>query len=417
ASYGLSGNQEIGLYRSLASYALNNYYYADGIAPGLAPERLANPDLTWETTRQFDIGMEIGLFKDRIQLTADYYNKQTTDLLLEVPVPYTSGFATTFQNIGSVENKGLELSLYTVNVTKGKFLWTSNINISFNENKVLSLGDANEFTVTGIGENRNDYIVRVGEPIGSMYGFIWDGIYNYDDFVEFEGLSNAEAAGLMEDFDRTTDTFTPKEGVVTRAGVTRFRPDVIKFKDINGDGVVDTDDRTIIGNPWPKHFGGFSNNFTYGGFDLSVFMTWSYGNDIYNNNLVRGQATAIPFFNKFGFIRDRWTPENPDTDVISIWGGGDGGTSDINSTLYIEDGSYLRVSNITFGYTVPRNKINKIGLKGLRIYVAGDNLHVWTNYTGYDPDVSVGNNQLTPGLDFDSYPRMRTYRVGAHIDF
>ncbi|WNJ20068.1 TonB-dependent receptor [Pontibacter sp. G13] len=417
ASYGLSGNQEIGLYRSLASYNLNNAYYAGSIQPGLAPERLANPDLTWETTTQLDVGLELGLFKDRVQFTFDYYNKQTTDLLLEVPVPFTSGFSTTFENLGAVENKGLEFSLYTVNISQKEFLWTSNFNISFNQNKVLDLGDAEEFTVTAIGENRNDYIVRVGESIGAMYGFVADGIYNYDDFEEFNELSNEEAALLMDGFDRASETFTPKEGVPLRAGISRFRPGVIKFKDLNGDGVIDTDDRTIIGNAMPKHFGGFSNNFSYKGFELSVFMNWSYGNDIYNNNRVRGMATAIPFFNKLGFIRDRWTPENPDTDIISIWGTGDGGADDINNTFYIEDGSYLRLSNITFAYNLPKNFLTRIGVKGCRLYVAGDNLHVWTNYTGYDPDVSVGNNQLTPGLDFDSYPRMRTYRMGASIQF
>ncbi|MEM8525528.1 MAG: TonB-dependent receptor [Bacteroidota bacterium] len=419
ASYGISGNHEIGLYRSLASYNLANYV-ADGARdPGLSINRLSNPDLTWETTAQLDVGFEFGLFKDRIYFNFDYYKKNTTDLLLEVPIPYTSGFNFAFKNIGEVENRGVELSLSTVNMKKGGFQWRTDFNISFNRNQVISLGpEAEEFTVSSIGAHRNDYIVRVGESLGSIYGFTWDGIYNYDDFVEFDGLDQVQREAIMADFDRGQDEwFTLKDGVPTKAGTSKYRPGMIRFSDLNGDGVIDVEDRSIIGNTQPDHFGGITNNFSYKGVDLSVFMTWSYGNDVYNNNVRRGTATAIPFFNKYGVIRDRWTPENPDTDMWSIWGGADGGSGDDTHSFFVEDGSYLRLSNVTLGYTFSKAKLKKARINSLRVYAAADNLHVWTKYTGFDPDVSVGRNQLTPGLDWDAYPRMRTVRAGLNIGF
>ncbi|MEM6321260.1 MAG: TonB-dependent receptor, partial [Bacteroidota bacterium] len=418
ASYGQSGNQEIGLYRSLASYVLANYITDDTRQPGLGPDRLANPDLTWETTSQLDVGLELGLFKDRVFLNLDYYNKQTEDLLLEVPVPFTSGFTFAFKNLGKVENKGWEFSLNTQNIVRNGFNWSTSFNISFNRNKILDLGDAESFTVSSIGEHRNDYIIQVGQPLGSFYGFEVDGLYNYEDFKEFEGLSVEESAAIMEDFSRNDEEwFTLNDGVQTRAGVSKYRPGVIKFKDLNGDGVVDANDRTILGNSQPDYFGGLTNNFSYKGFDLSVFTSFSVGNEVYNNNKARGYSTAIPFFNKFGPVRDRWTPTNPDTEIWSIWGTGDGGSGDDSNSFFIEDGSFLRLANITFGYTIPKVRLEKLGMSTLRVYASVDNLYVWTNYTGFDPDVSVGFNQLTPGLDFDSYPRMRTYRVGVNVGF
>ncbi|MEM6963284.1 MAG: TonB-dependent receptor, partial [Bacteroidota bacterium] len=289
-------------------------------------------------------------------------------------------------------------------------------NISFNQNEVLDLGDANEFIVSSIGEHNNDYIVRVGESLGSYYGFVFDGIFSYDDFVEFEGLSQAESEAVMAEFNRNQDVwFTPKEGIPLQIGAARFRPGMVKLKDVNGDGIVDPDDRTILGSAQPVHYGSVTNNFSYGPIDLSVFLTWSYGNEVYNNNLKRGMATAIPFFNKYGMVRDRWTPQNPNTDVWAIWGEGDSGIGDNLQSYYIEDGSFLRVANITLGYKFPKALLRKVNINSARIYAGIDNLHVFTNYRGFDPDVSVGFNQLTPGLDWDAYPKMRTYRVGINI--
>ncbi len=418
ASYGQSGNEQIPTDQSVSSYGFSTYGFSSGATSGVALLRLDNPDLTWETTTQLDVGFELGLFNDRIYVNFDYYKKNTEDLLLAVPVPFTTGFSTSFQNLGEVENRGVELSLSTQNIARKKFRWSTDFNISFNRNTVLDLGDAEEFLVSSIGEHRNDYIVRVGESLGSYYGFVFDGIYSYDDFVEFEGLSNDEAAAIMSEFDRNQETwFTPKEGIPAKSGVTKFRPGMVKMKDINGDGIVDASDRTILGSAQPDHYGSLTNNFEFGPLDLSVFLTWSYGNEVYHNNLKRGMATAIPFFNKYGMIRDRWTPENPDTDVWTIWGAADSGIGDDLQSYYIEDGSFLRVANVTLGYQIPSLQLRRAGISSARLYGGIDNLHVFTNYRGFDPDVSVGTNQLTPGLDWDAYPRMRTFRVGLNVGF
>jgi len=364
----------------------------------------------------------------RVSIEADYYNKDTRDLLLQRPLPTTSGFTTALQNVGAMTNKGFELSINTVNVETEDFSWTSNFNISFNENEVTDLGGADEFFVRAIGDNQidNDYVVRVGEPLGSIYGIVVDGVYNYADFPAFDGLSDAEAAVKMRQdaadqgipyFDLV---YTLRDGVVTSSGVANidsYRPGMPKYADQNGDGNVDTDDRTIIGKAVPKHFGGFTNNIRYKNFDLSILAQWSYGNDVYNKNRARGESTAIPFFNKYSTIADRWTPENPNTSVAGIWGFGDNRIGSDALSIHVEDGSYLRISNITLGYNAPKDFISKFGMNTFRLYAAVDNAFLFTNYTGFDPDVSVGNNQLTPGLDVDSYPRARVFRLGLNIGF
>tara|TARA_R110002126_G_scaffold291634_1_gene454641 strand:+ start:521 stop:3820 length:3300 start_codon:yes stop_codon:yes gene_type:complete len=441
ASYGETGNTAIGSYISLpktetASYILNG----NDLNIGVAVQNLVVDGLTWETTAQFDAGFSISLFKDRISLDADYYSKETTNLLLNKPIPATTGFDVAFTNVGTLVNKGYEFVLNTINIDRDDFTWKSSFNISFNENEVKDLGGAKEFFTRAIGDNQIplDYVIRVGEPVGNVFGLQNDGLYQFADFVEFDGLSEADAAIKMRQDALTLGVplyllnYTLKDGVVVSSGrtdITTYRPGLPKLKDQltvdtdndgipdSGDGIINSDDRTIIGRTVPKHFGGFNNNFTYKNFDLSILTTWSYGNDVYNKNRVRGIGQNIPFFNKYGEIRDRWTPENTNTTVPSILGYGDAGVSGNAYSEYVEDGSFLRLSNITLGYTLPRKVAKSIGVTSVRIYGAADNIYVWTNYTGYDPDVNVGNNQLTPGLDSDSYPRARTFRLGINVGF
>jgi len=429
ASYGVTGNTQIGSYRSfaqanVASAILNG----SQVVTGAAIEQLANENLTWETTDAIDVGLSLGLLNNRISAEIDYYEKETTDLLLEVPLPSTSGFKTVFKNLGAMSNKGWEFSVNTINVDSENFSWDTNFNISFNKNEVLDLGGAEEFFVRAIGDNQiqNDYVVRVGKSLGSVIGLEREGLYEFSDFVEFEGLTDIQAAQKVKDDAAAANipfydvVYTLKDGVVTSAGQpdpTKYRPGLPKLVDQNGDGVVNTDDRTIIGNTLPKHFGGFTNNFKYKNLDLSILTQWSYGNDVYNKNLARGLNTEIPFFNKYGTIADRWSPDNTNGEVPSIWGYGDAGISGNAYSDYIEDGSYLRLSNITIGYTFPQDMTTQFGVKTFRIYGAVDNAFIWTNYSGFDPDVSVGNNQLTSGLDSDAYPRARTIRLGLSIGF
>ena len=431
-SYGQSGNTEIPAFKSIAQAGISSYVFGgSSLSAGSSIIQLANEDLTWESTREIDYGLSLGLFNNRITLEADYYDKETSNLLLEVPLPATSGYQTAFKNLGLVSNKGYEFALNANMIEDSDFNWNMNFNISFNENKVLDLGDADEFFVTAIGDNQtnNDYVVRVGESLGSIYGLAYDGVYNYQDFVEFDGMSideanaklvaDAAAVGDGTEMWWTLNQYTLKEGVPVNALVTNgtYRPGMTKFKDINGDGVINDDDRHIIGNTLPKHFGGMTQNFNYKNFDLSVQTSWSYGNDVYNKTLKKGAQTAVPWRNKFSIVDDRWSPENPNGTFTAFSAGNSGDVNSAAYDLYLEDGSYFRIGNITMGYTFPKEVMKKIGIKHLRLYVSLDNVHIWTKYSGWDPDVSVGNNQLTPGLDVDSYPRSRTFRTGIVARF
>tara|TARA_R110002049_G_scaffold45604_2_gene132911 strand:- start:8597 stop:11863 length:3267 start_codon:yes stop_codon:yes gene_type:complete len=428
ASYGETGNNEIGAYQSLARAGLSGYIF-DGSTQvaGASINRLPNEELTWETTVQTDIGLSLGLFDNRINIEADYYDKETRDLLLEVPIPSTSGFTTAFKNLGVVSNKGFEFAINAAIIQNKNFEWNANFNISFNRNEVLDLGGANEFFVTAIGDNQiqNDYIVRVGESLGSIYGLQDDGVYTFSDFVEFDGLTDAEAAELLyanaDGVDNwySVNIYTLKDGIVENSLVApgTYRPGMTKFKDTNGDGVINDEDRHIIGNTQPKHFGGFNNNFSYKNFDLSIQTAWVYGNDIYNKNIKKATNTANPWGNKLAIVNERWSPENPNNTLTSFNTGASGNFSSAAYTRYIEDGSFFRLANITLGYEVSKELAEKIGISGLRLYGAVDNVYVWTKYSGWDPDVSVGRNQLTPGLDVDSYPRARTFRLGVNVKF
>ena len=450
ASVGQSGNDKIGVFQSLLAYNSTRFFDFRGSTVGINAAsvrngsrnngfflaRVSNPELTWETTTQYDIGGELGLFKNRLNIAIDWFQKDTEDLLLQRPTASQSGFDFILENVGKVRNKGIEFSFSSVNIDTGNFKWTSDFNISFIENEVISLGGVQEqFTVTSSVARTvsNEFIVKEGSPIGSMYGFTSDGVYQFSDFVEFDGLSNEEAIAL---YSRNTDGslklfggdanvngFTLKDGVPRVGTSNANRPGQQKLRDISGpdgvpDGIVNENDLTIIGDPNPDHFGGITNNFSYKAWDLSVSLNWKYGNDIYNKNQFIG-FSPNQFSNKYGVVRDRWSVNNQNTTVHSLRGRiFEEGFATVSD--YIEDGSYLRLQNISLGYNLPSKTATKIGLNKLRIYGAADNVHIWTNYSGYDPDVSVSggtNAGLTNGVDFDAYPRSITVRVGLKATF
>jgi len=451
ASVGQSGNDKIGVFQSTLSFNSERQYQFRGNRDDLNAaavrngsrdnafflNRVSNPNLTWETTTQYDIGGELGLFKNRINIGVDVFQKETRDLLLERPTASQSGFAFVLENTGEVQNRGLEISFNTVNIDTKDFSWKTDFNISYIKNEVVSLGDQQkEFTVTSSVARSvsNDFIVREGSAIGSIYGFVTDGVYNYSDFEDFEGLSNAEAKILYStDPDSNTlrrlggdtdaNNFNLKEGVTTIETQNSYRPGKQKIKDISGpsgipDGIIDSNDLTIIGDVNPDHFGGVTNTFRYKSWDLSVAMNWKYGNDIYNKNYFAG-LNPNEFSNKYGLARNRWTTNNINTKQHSVRGRVLNEGFATNSD-YVEDGSFLRLQNITLGYKLPLDVIKKVGLSSLRLYVAADNLYVWTNYSGYDPDVSVAFGQnagLTQGVDFDAYPKARSFRFGIKTTF
>ncbi|MGC4232594.1 MAG: TonB-dependent receptor [Niabella sp.] len=381
-SAGLTGNQEIPEYRSLARAAYYRYNFEDRLVGGFAPNSYGNPDLSWEKTSQYNIGVDFGLFDNRITLVADAYYKRTTDLLLEVPLPFTSGIESAFQNYGSIENKGIELALQTRNF-EGAFSWNTNIVFAANRNKVLSLGPGvKEFVpINPSNTARVSEIVRVGEPLGNFYGYVTDGIFQDGDDFSLSPTQN------------------------TRAGSQRY-------KDVNNDGkITQAGDVTIIGNSQPKFVAGITNSFKYRDFDLNIFFQTSYGNQIFSFTKALLEIGS-GFTGTSATLLNRWTPTNTNTDVHRA-------IEDPSPTLsdrFVEDGSYLRLKNLALGYTLPASITSKAKIKKLRLYVSAQNLVTWTKYTGFDPEVSRnGQNALYSGFDYGGYPGVRTYLAGLSL--
>ncbi len=411
AGYGITGNNRINDFAAFSQmetstssgYVLDNIYKA-----GAYHSNLASSDLKWETTKQMNVGLDYGFLNNRISGVVDYYRKNTTDLLLYAEMAPSTGYNQVFQNVGEVQNEGLEISISTVNIDKRDFKWSTSFNISFNKNRTIGLNDGQDFMLTNpdwyFKYNEYQYITKVNEPVGMFYGLKFDGVYQMDDFV----YNNSESKYVL------------KPGLPDNGG--NVAPGSIKYKDLNGDGTINDKDRTVIGNPHPKHFGGFTNNFQVKNFDLQVFFQWSYGNEILNANRVEfenpGNTTG---YNYLSSVADRWTPENPSNEMHGIWFDGVYGAPPSGNHVsdhIVEDGSYLRLKTVSLGYSLGKKALNLLGLSACRVYVAGQNLYTWTNYSGFDPEVSVGKfGALTPGLDYSAYPISATVMGGLEIKF
>lgn len=385
ASYGLSGNQEIPQYQSLATLGTQNANFNNAVVIGVGPSRVANPDLRWETTAQADIGIDVGLLSNRITLTADYYNKKTTDLLLSVPLPFVSGYASALQNLGSIRNQGFELGINSTNLT-GDFKWTTAFNIAANRNKVLNLGDQTEFAAgeaSGHLQLPNSGLVRVGEQIGLFYGYQSSGIFQNQ--AEVDGSAQKTA-----------------------------KPGDRRYVDQNGDGAINASDRVILGYAQPKFYGGLTNTFSYKGVELSIFMQGTYGNSIFNINRFELESlTGVS--NQSAATLNRWTPTNPSNEIPRA---NAVGNAYVLSSRQIEDGSYLRVKNINLSYTLPSTLVSKAKLYNVKVYVSAQNWITFTNYSGFDPEVNrFGQNTLSQGSDYGSYPGNKMILAGLNIGF
>lgn len=407
ASYGLTGNNRVNDFGYLPQYALPinyAYVYNNQYVSSIIPTSPGNDNLKWETTRQFDMGIDLGFLNNRITLTTDVYRKKTYDLLLNASLPYSSGYTSAFKNIGSMKNEGLEITLGANPVRTHSFNWNTSLNISFNRNKVLELTENQQSLTSAIAwddrwQTVPAYISEVGKPVGSIYGYVWDGVYQISEF-------NRDATGK----------YVLKNEVPTNGNVrTTIQPGDIKYKDLNGDGVANASDYTVIGRGLPIHTGGFNNTFTYKNFDLNVFFQWSYGNDIQNiNRLVfEGNAMSRPYLNQLASYADRWTPENTSSENFRANGFFGGGYS----SRTVEDGSYLRLKTLALGYTLPKLLLKRLNINNLRVYASAQNVITWTNYSGSDPEVNTYNSVLTPGFDFSSYPRARTIVLGVNLTF
>lgn len=419
-SWGLTGNNRIGEYdyyqllsvlkSRIGSYTATNSipsgvypFENDATNAGTVPISLQNKNLKWETTEQWNLGVDLSFFDERIGLTMDIYRKNTRDLLLAAQLPYSSGFYNATKNIGKVRNDGLEISLNTLNIKTRDFQWSSNFNISFNKNKVLALSENQTALLTAVQFDQNyngqsSYIAKIGLPMGLMYGYVYEGTYKYDDF------------------NKSGNSYSLKSSVPHFSTENNTQPGMPKYADLNGDGVVDSNDRTIIGRGLPVHTGGLTNDFTYKGIDLSIFFQWSYGNDIMNANRLFFESSnnRSRELNQYASYTNRWTADNPTSDIPAAT---NSSSNRVISSRIIEDGSFLRLKNVTIGYTFPSQMTKKWKIDKARIYVAAQNLWTWTGYSGYDPEVSVRNSALTPGLDYSSYPRAYSVSFGVSLGF
>ena len=378
-SWGENGNNSIGDYRAFGTLTGGNYSFGGTLSNGLVPNTIRNNDLTWEKTRSSDFGFELGLFK-RIDFTADYYIKKTNDLLLQQPIPFLSGYATMWKNVGSIENRGLELDLATKNLT-GAFKWNTSANIAFNNNEVLQLGSENAPIYTGFSNSTN--IIQVGQALNSFYLY--------------------EAIGVLSSSDIANTGIAKTSGAI--AGDVRY-------KDVNGDGIINENDRYIIGSPTPDYYWGFTNTFSYKNFDLSVFFQGQKGGYSY---ALLGRAIDRPGMgtttNVMGNWANRWRSdaEPGDGKTPRL----DGTTGSLLDTRWLYDATYIQLKNVTLGYNFDQELVSKLKISNLRLYVSLEN--VWRKdnyYGGYNPE-SVQSD----GTDYGAYPNAKVYMMGLNFNF
>lgn len=421
--YGIVGNNSIPnhVFRTnvvATDYPLNNTV---GNLALVTSSVLGNRGVQWEEMRSTNVGVDLSLFNNRIKLSSEWYNNNVYSMLLETVLPASTGYASIYKNIGSMKNTGMEFTLNSINLKSENFRWSTDANIGFNKSKVLSLDEGRTFRNFSVGSNRAGmvtYYATVGEELGDMYGYVYQGIYTTDDFIQ-------EANG----------TLTLKPGVVKPASGTP-RPGDIKFAADNEAGDQFTRKLVKIGNGTPDFIGGISNNFSYKGFDLAVFLKFSVGGDIYNatkhsmSPYALFQNVPSEFGNNYYHLIDPNTGQaatslvrikelNPDEES-RLWSLNNTNSSYITypSSYYVEDGSYLRVAMVTLGYSFPKEFLNTVKLSNARIYATVNNLATITGYSGFDPEVSAASGvTVTPGYDNSSFPRSRSYVLGINLTF
>lgn len=383
ASAGSTGNQEIGSFNSLQFLGTETILLDGDRRTGITRTSFGNPDLKWEVTNQYDLGLEIGLFEDRVVFEADLYYKKTNDLLLSAPIPWSTGLSSVTQNIGSVENKGLEMAINSVNVNTSGFVWSTNINWAANRNKILKLGVNDDDIFPGPWFLGQTNILRVGEPIGSFWGYKRLGTWGSDEVDE------------AATFDRL--------------------PGDLKWGDLNDDGVLDAQDETIIGNAYPMWTMNISNTLTYKNFDFTFDIRFVEGVNIVNatkHSVEDRQAIA----NSMATVLDAWTPDNQDTYIAQIRHYNAGYDTHMDD-WWMEDGSFIRGQNFILGYSLPATSISKMNLQRARFYASVQNLFVVSEYSGYDPEATTFGGSLTQNIEFFQYPKPRTFNLGINVSF
>ncbi|WP_269686627.1 SusC/RagA family TonB-linked outer membrane protein [Flavobacterium lacustre] len=387
--YGITGNQEIGNYSFSSNYNTYLYNFNGTYVSAAIPTVLPNSNVKWEAQEQYNIGLDASLFNQRVNLTLDAYVKNTNDMLVPQSVPVTSGYSDIYVpyiNAGKIQNKGIELIINTKNIQRDKFAWTTDFVFSLNRNKVLDLNRDAPLVTGGLGLNYNVSRIQEGYPINVFYGFVQDGLFqNQADVdnhaVQVQGTSSGNSTS----------------------------PGDVRFKDLNNDGLITDADRTFIGNPNPDFSASLNNTLTYGNFNLSIYLQGVYGNDIFNANRLYTEAMSITT-NQSTAVLDRWTASGTSNSMPrAVYG--DPNNNNRASSRYIEDGSYIRVKNVTLSYNVPNNLFGKKIFDNAKIYLSGQNLLTFTKYTGFDPEVS------TNGIDNNIYPVTRIVSLGLNVGF
>ncbi len=399
ASYGVTGNNQIPAYSSIGLIGAANYVFNDVFYSGIAQNSVSNPGLKWETTAQYNYGVDLGFLKNRLNITAEVYYKKTTDLLLEIQLPLSSGFETALKNIGSFSNKGFELTVNSVNIDNSSFKWRSDFTFSFNRNKVLDLGDKFEFYFNANifpSKFMNEILIRVGESTGIYYGYIEDQIIN----------NQTEAAN------------SPLQIGV---GI----PDInnngqVKIYDVNGDGLIDSYDKVPIANTNPDFIGGLNNEFTYKNFDFSFFLRFSYGNDVINGNIGNLDKGGINNWNTLKSMSDNSYSAAYNPTGTFHGENSNGVYSSLFRSAYVEDGSFLKCDYITLGYAIPKSISDKLNLNKFRLFARINNPFMITRYSWFDPEVNaIGGTagRVGGGVDLGSYPRSTSITLGISLNF
>jgi hypothetical protein len=386
ASYGIAGNNRIGNYSSIGLLSIGFYPTGDALQNTVNPSTMSNSDLGWEKIRQGNLGFDLGLFENRIRLEADFYNSESIELLLNVPVPSITGYSTQMQNVGKVRNRGMEYQLSTKNMV-GKFKWSTDFNISFNKNKVLEVGPDGRPIYGSAPNANNSFITMPGFPIASFYGYVYEGVF----------MNQA-------DLDKYPHLATDKVGDG-------------RYRDVNKDGKMDQNDKDIIGGNDPDFTGGLNNILAYNNFTLSFQFTGVYGAQLFS---FFKRMVGIYHGDRNGMIEQlgRWqSVEEPGDGIHFRPTRTPTGWQRDPSSAWVSDASYLRLRNVSFAYDFETRVIEKMKMKGLRLYVTGQNLFTITDYKGYDPDTSSQGDGLSKGGDYLGYPAARSWIFGVNITF
>jgi TonB-linked SusC/RagA family outer membrane protein len=398
ASYGVTGNNQIPAYSSIGLIGAANYVFNDVFYSGIAQNSVSNSGLKWETTAQYNYGIDLGFFKNRLNITAEFYSKKTTDLLLDVQLPLSSGYETGLKNIGSFSNKGFELTVNSVNIDKNDFKWRSDFTFSFNRNKVLDLGDKFEFYFNANifpSKFMNEILIRVGESTGIYYGYIEDQIINN----QTEAANSPLQDVLIDDLNNNGQ---------------------VKIYDVNGDGIIDTNDKVPIANTNPDFIGGLNNEFTYKNFDFSFFLRFSYGNDVINGNIGNLDKGGINNWNTLKSMSDNSYSAAYNPTGTFHGENSNGNYSSLFRSAYVEDGSFLKCDYITLGYAIPKSISDKLNLNKFRLFARINNPFMITRYSWFDPEVNaIGGTagRVGGGVDLGSYPRSTSITLGLSLNF